>query len=116
MKRLVIYDDDGGEREIPHKWEICSYCRGDGTSSAYLGAFTRDDWDQMDTEWQEDYIAGRFDRACPHCEGGKVRVPDYSRMSKADKKAWRAQERAAYEVEQEEACERRMLYGLERGY
>jgi hypothetical protein len=103
------YCDDGSEIKLPHKWEICSYCRGEGKSSAYLGAYTTEEWDQMDTDWQEDYIAGHFDRACEHCAGGKVQVPDWSRMTKPQRKQWNAQCRAEAECRAEERYERRMM-------
>jgi len=106
---IILHCDDGSERELPHRWEICSHCRGDGTSSAYLGAYTSDEWREMDDEWQEDYIAGRFDRPYPHCENGKVRVPDYKRMSKADARLLREQYRAIAECDAEERAERRMM-------
>jgi hypothetical protein len=111
MKTLTLYCDDGSEIELPHKWEICSHCRGDGKSSSHLGAFTSSEWNEMDIEWQELYIAGRFDQDCPHCEGGKVKVPDWSRMTKAQRKKWNAQCRAEAEVYAEERAERRMMGG-----
>lgn len=61
-------------------WEICSTCRGDGTSTAYLGAYTQADREEMGDEWFEfmdDVRAGIYDRACGDCSGtGKVRVVD----------------------------------------
>jgi hypothetical protein len=53
-------------------YAVCPDCEGHGTSSAHLGAFTSDEWDQMDYEWRDDYVAGRFDRACPTCNGKRV--------------------------------------------
>jgi len=107
-------DPNTGEEVVtplPYKWEICSHCRGEGSSSAYLGAYTSDEWNQMDYEWQEDYIAGRFDHPCEHCEGGKVRVPDMSRLTPQQRKAWREQSRAEAEYEAECRAERRALGG-----
>jgi hypothetical protein len=54
------------------KFIVCPSCGGRGTSSAYLGAFTSDDIDQMDGEFMEDYFAGNFDRKCDHCQGQRV--------------------------------------------
>jgi hypothetical protein len=116
QRELVLFNEDGTETVIPSKWEICGHCSGEGTSSAYLGAFTSDDWSQMDDEWKDDYIAGHFDRACEHCEGGKVKVPDFSRMSKAVKKEWLAQERGRHEDDSISRMERLMEGGWERGY
>lgn len=84
MKEPFFYNDNDDEVKLPWKWEICDACDGHGTSSAYLGAFTRDDLYDMGDEWCEDYFAGRFDRACEHCSGGKVKVVDESRCSKED--------------------------------
>ena len=60
--------------EIPTVWAICDVCKGDGKSSAYLGVISEEDMD--DTEWMDDYMAGRFDRPCVACTGGKVAIPD----------------------------------------
>lgn len=83
MKTLRIFftsmDVEGLEVElsVPAKWEICRTCEGHGASSAYLGAFTRDDFDDEGPEFVEDYIAGNYDRACDECHGsGKVIVAD----------------------------------------
>jgi len=114
LPELHEIDPETGEEvvtSLPYKWQICSHCRGEGSSSAYLGAYTSDEWNQMDYEWQEDYIAGRFDRPCEHCEGGKVRVPDMARMTPAQRKGWRDQERAEAEYEAECRAERRALGG-----
>ena len=97
-KKLILFRDDD-EVELPWKWEICDHCEGHGTSSSYLGAFTRDDIDEAGEEFMEDYIAGRFDRSCEYCEGGKVKTIDDSKMSKADLEAWGQQ------CAEDEACE-----------
>lgn len=69
--------------ELPSKWEICPACSGEGGSSAYLGAYTREDWDQMDPEWQDDYQAGKFDRPCECCKGtGKIKAPDRAKIAR----------------------------------
>lgn len=57
------------------KFVVCPSCEGRGASSAYLGAFTSDDIDQMDPEFMEDYFAGSFDRTCTDCKGRNV-VPE----------------------------------------
>jgi hypothetical protein len=103
----VLFCDDGSELVLPNKWEICSHCRGEGKSSAYLGAFTRDDLDEQGSEWCEDYFAGRLDCACKHCGGaGKVSVVDWSKLTKAQKREWNAQVRAERECRAEERAER----------
>lgn len=54
------------------KFIVCGSCEGTGGSSSYLGSFTSDEWNEMDSEWQDDYIAGNFDRSCPNCDGKRV--------------------------------------------
>jgi hypothetical protein len=107
-KTPVLFCDDGSERELPFKWEICGGCRGHGTSSAYLGAFTREEMDEQGPEFLEDYMAGRYDRECDHCSGlGRVKRADLSRMSKEDRAAYREQQRGFRDMEAEERAERR---------
>jgi hypothetical protein len=82
-------DDEGNETEreplvLPHIWEICGTCRGEGRSSAYLGAITQDEWaEDWDYEEQERYMAGGYDRTCDECGGaGKVKVVDEERFQR----------------------------------
>lgn len=111
-KALVLFRDEGADGDveiaIPTRWVICGCCEGSGKSSAYLGAFTCNDMAEAGPEFHDDYMAGRYDRACDACEGaGKVQVADYSKMSKADRDEYRAQCRADREVDAEHAMERR---------
>lgn len=76
MRKLPVTIDDGENEpvtiELPAHWEICSRCAGDGTSSAYLGSFTREDFIE-DPDFAEDYMSGVYDRPCEKCHGsGKV--------------------------------------------
>lgn len=76
----ILYTDDGDEISLPTKWEICPTCRGKGTSSAYLGAFTGDDM-REDPEFFEDYMNGNYDRSCDECDGtGKIEVIDTEKL------------------------------------
>ncbi len=99
MKTPTLFNDDGDETELPFKWEICPDCEGHGTSSAYLGAFTREDIDDAGEEFMDDYMSGRLDRACDHCSGGKIKVVDRSRVSAEDLAAFDEQERDRQECE-----------------
>lgn len=65
------------------KWKICPRCEGEGKSSAYLGAYTAEEFQEaFDAEEQEDYIAGRYDGACEQCGGsGKVNAEQERRWS-----------------------------------
>lgn len=73
-KTVTIDDGESEPREVelPAHWQICRRCRGEGTSSAHLGAFTREDFDE-DPDFAEDYMEGGYDRPCEACDGsGKV--------------------------------------------
>jgi hypothetical protein len=108
----ILYGDNDSEIELPFNWEICSHCHGHGKSSAYLGAYTRDDMDEAGPEFLEDYMAGSYDRHCDSCDGtGKVKVANFARMPKAQREAYREQCRIDAELDAEEASERRMLGG-----
>lgn len=90
MTHMNLSDPDTGEDlMLPAKWEICDTCNGDGGSSAYLGAFTGDEWAEMDYDWKEQYIKGSFDRNCDDCRGtGKVLFPILELCNARQKEAW----------------------------
>ena len=109
MTNLTLYHDDGSETPVPFKWCICRGCEGSGKSSAYLGAFTREDLDEQGHEFCEDYFSGRYDRACDRCEGtGKVRIADRKAMDRAALALWDEQRRDEAEYRACQAAERRM--------
>lgn len=111
MKPTLI-NDDGSESELPYKWEICGRCSGEGKSSAYLGAYTADRWAEQDDDFKDDYIGGKYDRPCEHCNGsGKRPVADRSRMSKEQWRAYRDQQRDIQESRSIERQERLMEGG-----
>jgi hypothetical protein len=107
-----LHDDYPELPDLITRWMICSQCRGDGTSTAYLGAYTQADRDEMGDEWYEfadDIRAGHYDRACDHCDGtGKVRDVDESATHPRTLEHWADWERARYEDLAVEAMERRM--------
>lgn len=82
---------DDTEVELPFKYVICSVCEGHGKSSAYLGAYTKSEMDEAGDEFYEDYMAGRYDKPCEHCDDGKAKVADLSRMTKQERKLYREQ-------------------------
>jgi hypothetical protein len=109
MKTPTLICDDGTEVELPSRWEICGRCRGEGKSSAYLGAFTQSDMDEAGPEFLEDYVSGAYDRACDRCDGtGKVRRVDWSKLTRAQRKAWNEQVRDERDYAAEVEAERRM--------
>jgi hypothetical protein len=101
------------EHDLPTRWEICSCCRGEGTSSAYLGAITQSDrepggsWD--DPEDFAEYMRGGYDRTCDACAGaGKVKVVDEDRCAPDLLAAWHEQRKLDAELDAIERAERRM--------
>ncbi len=115
-RELVLYmgDTDGaGDVEVPFRWAICPTCDGHGTDRGASvecdgGGFTASEWAEQDEDFRNDYLAGVYDRACSHCEGGKVKVADESRMSPEEVEAWRAQCEDDWEYDAMCAAERRM--------
>ncbi len=106
--------EPAGDVEIilPYRFEICPACEGCGTDRGRSvecdgGGFTSDEWAEQDEDFREDYLAGRYDQPCG-CEAGKVRVPDYNKMTKAQITAWEAQQRDDAEIDAIERMERRM--------
>lgn len=84
---VTMLDSDTAELEvkIPAVWVICDACSGRGTSSSYLGAFTRADMDEEGPEFMEEYMAGNYDRPCDACHGsGKLLEPDRQRIEASD--------------------------------
>lgn len=81
MKTTILYErqPDGSvaETPLPTKWVICETCKGEGKSTAYLGAFSAEEMLEEDLEFIEDYVSGFYDRCCDECGGtGKVREAD----------------------------------------
>lgn len=111
MAKPVLYNGDDTETPLPTKWHICPQCEGRGHSSGYLGAFTGEQM-REDPEFAEDYMAGKYDRACDTCGGsGKVEVVDRKQLTKAQRRAWDAQEEADRQDRNTERMERLMEGG-----
>jgi hypothetical protein len=58
---------DEHRHPAPWHWEICSTCRGHGTSTAYLGDVT--EMIREDPDFGDDYRTGLYDRTCESCDG-----------------------------------------------
>lgn len=100
-----------GLKPLPTKWEICPHCLGEGKSSAYLGSFTSDEFDERfeTLEEQDAYFNGCYDRTCGHCQGtGKVKVLDESRCIPEELEEYRRQEYWKRSAEAEAEAERRL--------
>jgi RecJ-like exonuclease len=103
------------EQPLPTKRIRCGACGGKGKSSAYLGAYTRSEFDEaFDEEGKADYFAGRYDRPCNKCEGtGKQTVVDRKRCTHAQRASWQEQLDWEHESESERRMERRMMGELD---
>ena len=75
--------DCDAENEEPRRaaWIICPECEGEGKSSAYLGAYTAEEFaESFDADEAEEYFAGNYDRQCDCCGGtGKIKEDKYQR-------------------------------------
>lgn len=102
-----IFDEQGDEHAVtfPARYEVCSGCRGTGGSSAYLGAFSSANDEDMDwlEENGEDYLSGAYDRTCEECNGLRVVVEIDRDFADAD-------DLALYDADQQLAAE----YAAER--
>lgn len=101
------------EVELPFKWEICGGCEGHGKTSRHVecdgGGFTSSEWAEQDEDFREDYLAGRYDRACDECGGaGKVKVVDEERCKPEDWKQYEEQMNDLDECDAIHEMERRM--------
>lgn len=107
-------------RILRHKfqWEICGCCQGSGgvDHPAFSNGITSSEWADMLPDEQDCYMRGDYDVKCEPCNGsGKVKVPDVSIMSFAEKRVMarhRQMQRLDAELERqfaaEVAAERRM--------
>ena len=107
-KIVTLFAENGDEMEVklPAEWLICGQCDGEGKSSAYLGAFTSDEWHQQDEDFQRDYMAGEYDRPCAVCGGsGKCLHVRRDRCVTPEQKAALAQlDEAAEAAADDRAC------------
>jgi DnaJ-class molecular chaperone len=110
----VLFLEDGSELELPFRWKICSSCDGHATDRGASvecdgGGFTSSEWAEQDDDFREDYLAGRYDQPCAHCDGlGRVKVADFARMSPEHAELYREQMRESDECEAIHRAERMM--------
>lgn len=116
MTQIILYVDEcpeypEGIKILPSKWVICPECLGEGKSSAHLGSFTMDEFEERfeTLEEQDDYFDGKYDRLCPSCSGtGKVKVLDESRCTQEDLEEYQFQMEQRIRDALEAAAERRL--------
>ena len=76
LANMPIPDDEWAETEekwITVKFEVCPTCQGKGTHvdpNVDAGGLTQEDFD--DPDFKEDYLSGRFNVSCNHCNGMRV--------------------------------------------
>ena len=67
---------------VPKHKVVCPQCRGEGSSSLYLGSYTQSEMDEQGPEFYEDYMTGAYDRTCDTCGGLRViDEPDLKEMT-----------------------------------
>lgn len=102
MKTPGYYDENDEFHELPTKWVICNHCRGEGKSSAYLGAFSGTQMRDEDPDFEADYFAGHYDRTCEECNGtGKIKEIDEARVTKEQMALYEKEARIESEMERE---------------
>ena len=80
--RQAISDEQIERCSIREEWAICDLCRGSGGHSNRFGAFSADEWNEHDEEFQSSYLSGAYDENCDDCDGsGKVLILDESELS-----------------------------------
>ena len=111
MIKATIYvnDDEGNEYELPAEKKLCEHCRGTGGCSCHLGSFNSDDMHD-DVEWTDDYMSGKFDRACHECKGTKVITSVTEDAERTHPEAWKAyceqQTRNYYDAQEKKDLQR----------
>lgn len=58
--------------DAPIRNEICSRCDGDGSVCDPAIDAGGIDFSSLDPEFEEAYMAGRYDIVCPHCKGNRI--------------------------------------------
>ena len=122
LVRYYDYDEDQDGIEIEEKLpciaEVCGTCNGKGTHvnpSIDAQGLTREDFDNNDPDFQENYFSGAYDVACYECRGNKVVAAPRDRATlndaqKAIYDKWEAWEVSEAEYAAECEQERRMGY------
>ena len=104
--------DYGPDWEPPTRVIVCPQCHGKGVSTAYLGAYTQSDREEMGEEWfdfMDDVRNGVYDRTCDQCHGRNVVEEMNEEALPSDLlAAWVSWVHDMYEMAHMEAMERRM--------
>ncbi len=107
---LVNADGDEIEFSLAAKFEVCRRCNGEGTHtnpSIDGNGITASEMEELGEDFREDYMAGVYDVQCSECKGTRVTaVPDPSRWTFAQKRAYVKHLLGQREMAREDASER----------
>lgn len=102
---------EGGDVELAGRFEVCSGCDGHGTHtnpSIDGNGITAEEMHELGDDFRADYMSGVYDVTCETCKGARVvAVPNFSRWTREQRRAYHAQQRELAECEAIEAAERR---------
>ena len=103
--------DSQDKRMLPCKWGVCHVCHGSGSHvnpAIDCNGISAADFDE-DPDFEREYRKGTYDMKCSFCGGRTtVPVPDFDKISEADKALWEAQQRRVYDDRQEWLAEIKM--------
>ena len=72
--QIFVEDEDGIERELPTRWELCDVCDGKGTHvnpNIDRNGLTAEDFHD-DPDFFDNYRRGDYDMSCNRCGGRRV--------------------------------------------
>lgn len=74
-QKIYLLDDNDTEIEIPGRFITCPRCEGRGSHvnpSIDEHGLSREDFDEMGPDFEEDYFSGVYDVQCHECKGLRV--------------------------------------------
>ena len=110
--KIILYDDYPDKIEIPGKYIVCPRCEGRGshTNPSIDGnGLSREDFDEMGPQSEEDYFAGVYDVVCHECKGKKViMIVDKNKATKEELKEYSEYIDSMNSIDRMQEAERRM--------
>ena len=112
MHTITYTTPDGGEDQLPARYDVCPRCRGEGshTNPAVDGhGISREEMDELGDEFFDDYMSGVYDIACEKCKGQRVvLVADEERVTPEQLREYEQHLEAEWAYARECEQERRM--------
>lgn len=65
----AIKDEEIAYFDIRETQEDCGHCNGTGSHSHRFGAYTGDEFGELDEDFRSSYLSGQFDEQCEKCKG-----------------------------------------------